>query len=213
MIDEMDDNLYPVEMFDLLLPDIHSKEMHEEISEKLKIKYLSDSLYTELNEVDGIMFGLNYRIFVTLPVQIKQKVKNVHFLVDTGSPKTFICNEIYDAFKVTIANASSSRVLINNKPIIAQLPPINSHFMDVNLLGTEYLKTFDAKLIVDFENEYVYMSFGSSQLGFYILSGIVGFVLLGLTFFIFKRRPLFFYSVMVLFLFYNAFNFIQNIYY
>ncbi|CAH1755814.1 2780_t:CDS:2, partial [Entrophospora sp. SA101] len=106
-----------------------------------------------------------------------QKVKDIHFLIDTGSPKTFICNETYDAFKVTITNASPHKMLINNKPIIAPLLPINSHFTDVNLLGTEYLKTFDTKLIVNFENEYVYMSFGSSQLGFYILSGIVGLVL------------------------------------
>lgn len=223
IIDEIDDVLFPVEMFDIPLLDIHSREIREVISKKLKIKYLSDSNHTEVKEANGTMFGPYFRIFVSLPVKIKHEVKNVHFLVDTGSPKTFICKEVYGSFKATTLNSSAHRVLINNNPTIALLPPINSHFTDVNLLGTEYLKTFDARLIVDFENEYVSLSFhpfdmttrdeeqNNSKLGLNILDEIVGFSLFCLVlYFIFKRKPLFLFSAVVLFLFNNAFNFMQN---
>ncbi len=37
------DEIYLVKMYDLLLMDVHSKDIHEIISEMLKIKYLSDS--------------------------------------------------------------------------------------------------------------------------------------------------------------------------
>ncbi|CAJ0853380.1 8683_t:CDS:1, partial [Entrophospora sp. SA101] len=72
------------------------------------------------------MFGPCFRIFISLPVKIKQEVKNVHFLIDTGSPKKFICKEVYESFKATTLDSSAHRVLINNNPTIAQLPPINS---------------------------------------------------------------------------------------
>ncbi|CAJ0751152.1 10803_t:CDS:1, partial [Entrophospora sp. SA101] len=58
-------------------------------------------------------------------------------------------------------NPSAHRVYINNIPIVAQLPPINLRFMDVNLLGTIFLKTFVAKLTMDFKKEYVFLSFDS----------------------------------------------------
>ena len=158
-----------------------------------------------MKEVNGVIFGPFYRIFVSLPVKIKQQTKNVHFLLDTGSPKTYICEEVFESFKVFIANNSSSyKVLVNNKPIIAHLPPINSHFKEVNLLGMEYLKTFDAKLIVDFESEYISISFGSLN---HNVEGIVRFILFSLgLFFVFKKRPYFFFSVIIIILFYNVYE-------
>ena len=211
------DDIYPIKMYDLLLPDIRSKDIHEEISEKLRTKYLSDFYHAvELKEVNGVVFGPYYRVFVSLPVKIMHETKNVHFLLDTGSPKTFICEEVYESFKANIINSSSHKVLVNNKSIITHLPPINSHFTDVNVLGMEYLKTFDARFIVDFENEYVTISFGSfnhdeNQNDFQhhtldTLGVMVGFSLFGLgLFLIFKRRPYFFFSIVVFVLFFKLF--------
>lgn len=147
------------------------------------------------------MFGPYLRIFVSLPVQIKQEVRNVHFLIDMGSPKTFICEEVYESFKVTMLDSSVHKVLINNIPTVVQLPPINSNFTAVNLLGTEFLKQFDAKLTMDFENEYVFLSFGSFNITTlneeqkfsqqqYILGGIVGFGLICLALFFISKRKL-----------------------
>ncbi|CAG8647935.1 5457_t:CDS:2 [Funneliformis caledonium] len=123
-------------MFDLLLVDLRSKDLHEKISKKLQVEYLSESLHTELKEVNGIIFGPNLRIIVSLPVRIKQKTKNVHFVIDTGSPKT------------------NSTQLINLSNIVKQqTPPIDSNFTDINVLGTEYLKATGSNLTINFTNE------------------------------------------------------------
>ncbi|CAG8575506.1 21431_t:CDS:2 [Gigaspora margarita] len=51
--------------------DVNFKDLYEEISKLLKVKYLSRSPDEELKEVNGIMFGTKHRIFVSLPVRIK----------------------------------------------------------------------------------------------------------------------------------------------
>ncbi|RIB14959.1 hypothetical protein C2G38_2143803 [Gigaspora rosea] len=130
----IDDNYFP-NMYDVLLTDVNSKDLHEEISELLKAKYLSYSPASEFKEVYGIIYGKHNRIFVSLPVKVKRQAKNVHFLVDTGSPSTYICEEVYESLKATIRNTSSPRsVLINNKATHVFLPPVNSHFTGVNVL-------------------------------------------------------------------------------
>lgn len=71
---------------------------------KNKIKYLSDSLYTG---IERKLKGINYiwsssQNFCFYTSQDQAKTKNVHFLVDTGSPKSFIYEEVYESFKATI---------------------------------------------------------------------------------------------------------------
>ncbi|CAG8845490.1 20535_t:CDS:1, partial [Racocetra persica] len=41
----------------------------------------------------------------------------------------------YESFKATTVNTSYRSVLVNNKAVIAHLPPVDSHFTDVNILG------------------------------------------------------------------------------
>ncbi|CAG8646428.1 4656_t:CDS:1, partial [Dentiscutata heterogama] len=86
---------------------VNSKVLHEEISGFLKTKYLSYSPDEELKEMNGIIYGIHNRVFVSLPVIVKKEAKNVHFFVDTGSPSTYICEEAYETFKATIGNISS----------------------------------------------------------------------------------------------------------
>ncbi|RIB00245.1 hypothetical protein C2G38_2039764 [Gigaspora rosea] len=160
----IDDNNYLPNMYDVLLTDVtdvNSKDLHEDISELLKAKYLSYSPADEFKEVHGIIYGSYNRIFVSLPVKVKRKAKNVHFLVDTSSPSTYICEEVYESFKATIRNASS--IIINNKPTLVFLTPVNFHFTGVNVLGMDYLNIYRTKLIIDLENHYVSLSFGSFE--------------------------------------------------
>ncbi|CAG8684494.1 27737_t:CDS:1, partial [Dentiscutata erythropus] len=156
-------NVFDVEeRFDIQLNGIGSKELHGEISKRLNIEYLSDYLNTkELKEVTGIIYGYNIAIFVSLPVKVKHQVKNVHFLIDTGSPRTYVCGEVYDSFKITVNNSTVPRVLINSKPIFAHLSPNESHFTDINVLGSEYLKLTGARLFANYEDEDISILFES----------------------------------------------------
>jgi len=45
--------------------DVHSKDLHQKVSERLKVQYLSDSdNITELKEIKGIIFGHFQRLVV-----------------------------------------------------------------------------------------------------------------------------------------------------
>ncbi|RIA84248.1 hypothetical protein C1645_667464, partial [Glomus cerebriforme] len=140
-------------IYDILLTDVNSTNIHEEISKKLNIEYLSDSHSVELEETNGIIFGINYRIFISLPVKIKKETKNIHFFLDTGCPRTFICKEAFSSFKETVVNKTYKTVLVNNRLIVTIQPPPDSHFTNVNILGMDYLQTSHTKVTMDFENE------------------------------------------------------------
>ncbi|CAI2188128.1 14148_t:CDS:2 [Funneliformis geosporum] len=47
---------YALNLFDVLLTDLNLKELQQEISERLKISYLSNTLYTKLEVVKGVVF-------------------------------------------------------------------------------------------------------------------------------------------------------------
>ncbi|CAG8622918.1 13411_t:CDS:1, partial [Funneliformis caledonium] len=150
----LENDSYPANMFDLLVLDLRSKDLHETVSKELNVEYLSESQHTELKEINGMIFGPNLRVIVSLPVRIKQKTKNVHFIVDTGSLKTYICEEVFESFKIHIPRSTTYQILLNNKRTVVQLPPANSHFTDVNVLGMEYMKASGTNLSITLTNDY-----------------------------------------------------------
>ena len=90
MVDTND--TYDPIMIDILISDVQSNDLHEKISEDLHIKYLADSA-KDLNDVRGILYGDCQRLIGAMTLDINGKLKNIHFLVNTGSPKTDICKE------------------------------------------------------------------------------------------------------------------------
>src|ERR1043166_10101189 len=78
-------------MIYILISGVKSNDLHKKISEDLHIEYLADSA-KELDDVRGILYGDNQRLIGAMTLEINGKVKNIHFLVNTGSPKTFICD-------------------------------------------------------------------------------------------------------------------------
>jgi hypothetical protein len=144
--------------FDVLLTDVHSHELHHDISKMLGTTYLGDATSDDVNEASGIVWGPHNRVFIAAIVKIgkENKIKHVHFLVDTGSPFTYICDEVLQSFKKTISNPNNPfSVRINNKPITALISPEDKHFKDMNILGTDFMKTFKCVLNINFDTEKV----------------------------------------------------------
>jgi hypothetical protein len=82
------------------------------------------------------------------------KQKNVHMLVDTGSPSTYLSNEVFASFDRMIYNPSNPvSVNINGKQVTVWKSPETSHFTDVNILGSDYLKTYNAIVTIDYVGE------------------------------------------------------------
>jgi hypothetical protein len=74
-----------------------SKDLHEIVSKKLKDKYLSDSQKEYDGEINGIIHGVNLQLFCATTLKIRDKIKVVHYLVDTGSSMTYISEEVMKA--------------------------------------------------------------------------------------------------------------------
>jgi len=147
---------------DMLLIDVNANDLHEEISKRLEIKYLSDSLPIHASDVRGTVFGRNSRIFLSMTLEMQEKVKNIHFLLDTGSPLTFLSQEVLNSFGVETPDRPL-RVRINNHLTTASLSPATSHYPDINILGTGYLVDIDAELTVNFKRNNVSLTFNPSR--------------------------------------------------
>ena len=140
--------------FDLLLTDVHSNELHHEISHMLHTNYLEDANSDDVQVATGIVWGPHNRIFVAAIVKMSGKLKHVHFLIDTGSPSTYICDEVLQSFGKTVSNPHNPfSVHVNKRPVLVLQSPENGHFKDINILGTDFMKTFKCVLNVDFDKE------------------------------------------------------------
>ena len=85
-------------LYDILLSDIDEKVLHDEISTALGSAYLSETphLTSPHTTVDGIIFGEHCRVLFPLVVRLPGKSRSyvIHFLYDSGSPFTFLSQEV-----------------------------------------------------------------------------------------------------------------------
>ena len=151
----MDEQYLPTE-FDVLLTDVHSRDLHHDISVRLRRLYLQDIEDDNIDSTEGILWGPNNRVFVAMVVRMGSKKKYVHFLVDTGSPHTYVSQEVFTSFGRMHPNPNNPVSLhINGRPLTVLQSPERSHFEDVNIVGTNYMKTFNCVLNIDFAKDKV----------------------------------------------------------
>jgi hypothetical protein len=88
---------FPTLCYDIMLLDLHSKDLHSDIQDKFRVKYLQDVQNSSLkDELDVIIWGPAHRSLIATTVRIKRtgNSKTVIFLVDPGSPNTYLCEEV-----------------------------------------------------------------------------------------------------------------------
>ncbi|RIA98808.1 hypothetical protein C1645_843958 [Glomus cerebriforme] len=158
----MADNTYAPIIIDDLISDVESKDLHEEISETLHKKYLSDSA-NESDEVEGILFGNFQRLISSMTLEIRGHIKYIHFIVDTGSPRTYVCKEVLKSYsQLFFADLKGLiPVRLNKRQISVKVS--KDHFSDLNILGTDFLSTHRAQLFIDFDQRYFTIKFKTSQ--------------------------------------------------
>ena len=139
--------------FDVLLTDVHARDLRHDISNRLGIAYLSECNNNSVAQIiNGIIWGPHNRLFVSLKVSIGTgRMKNVHMIVDTGSPQTYLCSDVFSSFNRLIMNPRDTiSININSTRINVLESPAQSHFSDVNLLGSDYLQMVNARLNIDY---------------------------------------------------------------
>lgn len=127
----------------LLLMDVNRKLITEDIAKELGVSYLSDSEKLSFKEVHGIIWGVNCRIFVPLIVEIGTKSKIVIFLVDTGSPHTFISLDVLNAMKLEARDKQVYGKVNGCNTVLSISPNIvrkgETDYRDINILGGSFL--------------------------------------------------------------------------
>ena len=138
--------------FDVLLSDITETDLFL-IAEMEGAPYLNISVQRPKFPVEGMLMGTNRRYMVNLLARRKHSrdFKNVVFMVDTGSPYTFLSKTAMAAMVGSNANIPPILKLEiqGDNAIVCHLSPPDKHFADVNLLGTDYLEMKGINLITD----------------------------------------------------------------
>ena len=138
--------------FDILLNDINETDLYL-IGEMEGTPYLNLSTLLPIFPVEGMVMGMNRRYMVNLLARRKntQHFKNIVFMVDTGSPYTFISKVAMEAMVGTSVNLPSIIKLDIHGEVsmICYLSPPDKHFADVNLLGMDFLEMKGAQIVTD----------------------------------------------------------------
>lgn len=151
--------------FDVLLTDITAAYLAHDLSSLFEVQYLShlqngeELVRYKKRKVYGSIIGNNKRFLLNLPcrrVSARNDPSspkkpfpfvNIFFLVDTGSPFSFVCTEAMEALcggnqGNPIPNCVNAELLTGN-PLEFHLSPNDSHFSDINILGGSALSVAD----------------------------------------------------------------------
>ncbi|EPZ30919.1 hypothetical protein O9G_002796 [Rozella allomycis CSF55] len=144
-------------MQDFQLTDVGMVELKNDISQALEVQYLSPAVFPSTFPVKGHIFGKNHRLMINLACSRQTEKEapavNIIFVVDTGSPDTFLSKDAVEALigKKVENFPSSLYVLIQDeeRAIQCHLSPEHSHFADVNVLGMDSITDMGLMLAVN----------------------------------------------------------------
>jgi hypothetical protein len=149
---------------DLLLTDVTEAELFGNVGDLLGVRYLSETLHFAPSPIlKGIVFGQNKRLMINLLCKRKRTATRwirVIFLVDTGSPYTYLAPNTIERLTGTTSNniCKTLHVLVNSETtcIECHLSPQDKHFKDVNVLGMEAMSKLGfSKFEINFQaNEF-----------------------------------------------------------
>lgn len=160
---EMEERQYTMESqqltnpleFDILITDITEADFSR-IGEELGVFRLSAADVIGSFPVTGIVYGSSHRVFVPLIVRKRRNLVNLMFLVDTGSPNTYIRKDSLIALGHTESIPSATLVEING--IGLTVYPSQGHFVNVDLLGQDFFISFGGMLNIDYKKKEVLMA-------------------------------------------------------
>jgi hypothetical protein len=143
---------------DLLLNDISAKELRV-IAEVMELEYLGSASFPGSFPVDGRIWVPNHRLMVNLVCRRQTKsnspTRNIIFLIDTGSPVTYLCQEAMESLIGKDSNLPQTLFvkIHSEKAIQTHISPKDSHFADVNVLGMDFIVKNRVYPRLDFDEE------------------------------------------------------------
>ena len=138
--------------FDVLLNDINENDLHL-IAQMDGISYLNTSNLTPEFPVEGMIMGPHNRLMINLLTRKRKtsEYRNVIYMVDTGSPYTFLSKSAIEIISGSTENipAALKIEIQGSQSIVGYMSPPNRHFADINLLGMDFLQMKSAQIVTD----------------------------------------------------------------
>jgi len=134
-------------LFDLLPNDVPDDSLQQDISIQLGVQRLSESTPEQamMKHNCGFVWGSNNRLFVPMSVALDAGPINIHFLIDTGAPVTYLGRKALRALGAAESDMKTDgfswAVTINGINLKAVMSPLDKQFPDINLLGSDFLVT------------------------------------------------------------------------
>lgn len=135
-----------------------------EISDRLGVLYLSsvDNTPKDTAVVSGILFGADCRPMINLAISSKKFKKwiNIIFLIDTGSPHIYLCEQAVNALGFGGNIPQTLDIVYRDTTFSASSSPkLSLNFQDINLIGSSFLKSALAKLVINYRSNEVTLLF------------------------------------------------------
>jgi len=143
--------------YDILLTDIDDNEL-KKIGKEQGIENLSPGSFpSPAFPVRGVIYGIQKRLMICLACRragkINAPIVNVWFLVDTGSPYTFLSKQTTTRLAGSDAVDDYVRVAIQIQESIIESHLSHAHFSEVNLLGMNALRKLTLSVDVNWKEE------------------------------------------------------------
>ena len=135
--------------FDILLTDIHEKDIVETICPLFNMKNLQESTCTDFAKIKGFVWGPCSRQVAPVTVGFRGTNKDTIFIIDSGSPQTYLANSVLMAFGLQPFRREKIPMIIHGKELYVDQS--HGHFADVSVLGTDFLLQRGALVIADYE--------------------------------------------------------------
>jgi hypothetical protein len=151
----------PPSLQDFLLLDVDHEKLLKMAAE-MDVEYLKEaSVFPSTFPVSGVIWGANHRLMVNLVCRRSSKnpvsAINVIFLVDTGSPQTYLSAAAYEALigpgKESIIPETMRVQIQVEEVLLTCISPKGSHFANVNVLGMDFLAKQRLSIVTDFGQE------------------------------------------------------------
>lgn len=137
---------------DVLLIDINEEHLKNDVSDLLGIAFLEDNTEPPRWPIKGSVYGRYFRLMVPISVKHKNRDKIIFFLLDTGSPFTFLSPTSLESLGFKDTFPESVQMEVHGQKMTVYPSPQDKHFKDINILGADFLRIMKCLLHVDFNN-------------------------------------------------------------
>ena len=118
------------------------------IADMFDTEFLSPATNVPSFPISGRMYGVNDRLVVSVIVTKRSKALNVFFIVDTGSPYTFLSATTLSNLGYNDAIPTEAYVNVHSIPLMVHRSV--NHYSDVNVIGADFMRTAGCQLIANY---------------------------------------------------------------